>query len=313
MLSEVASPRPDHSKATSDDCVPPSSASYQSAVFRNIKLVYYNAFALVYTCVGYFADVAIVNSSWTEGHVRQLWCLNSKILKIFPPCNTAALADISLRSERDRSILSLGQFRPEKDHHLQIAAFRKLQFFHRAKYADVKLVMIGSTRSEADKQFLSGLFEFARSYTHEGVVHEFEEKLVETSRWSRSIGNIDFLINSDYTEVVRQLSRASVGLHTMWNEHFGISVVEMMAAGLIVVAHNSGGPKMDILSSYTECAPGYLAETAEEYALCMQRVLDSDQEELMELREAARSAAERFSDAVFCKDMINVLREYLYH
>jgi alpha-1,2-mannosyltransferase len=33
----------------------------------------------------------------------------------------------------------------------------------------------------------------------------------------------------------------------MWNEHFGISVVEMMAAGLVVIAHNSGGPKMDII------------------------------------------------------------------
>lgn len=37
------------------------------------------------------------------------------------------------------------------------------------------------------------------------------------------------------------------GLHTMWNEHFGISVVELMAAGLVVVAHNSGGPKLDII------------------------------------------------------------------
>ena len=34
----------------------------------------------------------------------------------------------------------------------------------------------------------------------------------------------------------------------MWNEHFGISIVEMMAAGLVVVAHNSGGPKGDIIN-----------------------------------------------------------------
>jgi hypothetical protein len=26
----------------------------------------------------------------------------------------------------------------------------------------------------------------------------------------------------------------------MWNEHFGISIVEMMAAGLLTIAHNSG-------------------------------------------------------------------------
>ena len=34
----------------------------------------------------------------------------------------------------------------------------------------------------------------------------------------------------------------------MWNEHFGIGIVEMMAAGLLVIAHNSGGPKTDIIT-----------------------------------------------------------------
>lgn len=36
------------------------------------------------------------------------------------------------------------------------------------------------------------------------------------------------------------IKEALIGLHTMWNEHFGISVVEGMAAGTIMVAHNSG-------------------------------------------------------------------------
>jgi alpha-1,2-mannosyltransferase len=34
----------------------------------------------------------------------------------------------------------------------------------------------------------------------------------------------------------------------MWNEHFGIGVVEMLAAGLVTVAHDSAGPKMDIVT-----------------------------------------------------------------
>ena len=49
----------------------------------------------------------------------------------------------------------------------------------------------------------------------------------------------------------------------MWNEHFGIGIVEMMAAGMIVVAHNSGGPKSDIVSPHQS---GFLATTADEYA-----------------------------------------------
>jgi alpha-1,2-mannosyltransferase len=30
-----------------------------------------------------------------------------------------------------------------------------------------------------------------------------------------------------------------LGIHTMWNEHFGIGIVEMMAAGLLTIAHRS--------------------------------------------------------------------------
>lgn len=33
----------------------------------------------------------------------------------------------------------------------------------------------------------------------------------------------------------------------MKSEHFGIAIVEMMAAGLLVLAHNSAGPKTDII------------------------------------------------------------------
>lgn len=43
--------------------------------------------------------------------------------------------------------------------------------------------------------------------------------------------------------------KAKAGLHTMLEEHFGISIVEMMAAGLYTIAHNSGGPKDDIIGA----------------------------------------------------------------
>jgi len=62
------------------------------------------------------------------------------------------------------------------------------------------------------------------------------------------------------------LCYTSTGLHTMWNEHFGISIVEMMAAGLAVVAHDSGGPRMDIVTTYKGAQTGYLASTSDEYA-----------------------------------------------
>ncbi len=36
----------------------------------------------------------------------------------------------------------------------------------------------------------------------------------------------------------------------MTDEHFGIGIIEYMAAGVIPVAHNSGGPQMDIVVDY---------------------------------------------------------------
>ncbi len=43
-----------------------------------------------------------------------------------------------------------------------------------------------------------------------------------------------------FSELYELLGEAVAGLHTMRDEHFGISVVEYMAAGAIPIAHRSG-------------------------------------------------------------------------
>lgn len=46
-------------------------------------------------------------------------------------------------------------------------------------------------------------------------------------------------------------------------------VVECMAAGTCMIAHNSAGPKMDIVVDYRGKRTGYLADTDEAYANCL--------------------------------------------
>ena len=53
--------------------------------------------------------------------------------------------------------------------------------------------------------------------------------------------SVQFLVDASYEQVKRELSRASVGIRTMIDEHFGICIVEYMAAGAVPVAHASGG------------------------------------------------------------------------
>jgi alpha-1,2-mannosyltransferase len=85
----------------------------------------------------------------------------------------------------------------------------------------------------------------------------------------------------------------------MWNEHFGIGVVEMMAAGLLVVAHDSGGPKTDIIVPFDGKPTGFLASTCEEYADCIKEALGMDKGSMKEMRQRARASALRFSDQAF--------------
>jgi alpha-1,2-mannosyltransferase len=85
----------------------------------------------------------------------------------------------------------------------------------------------------------------------------------------------------------------------MWNEHFGIGIVEMMAAGLIVIANNSGGPKTDIVTQSEGRTTGFLASTADEYAEAMYTSLTMDPMEALVIRQRAHSSAFRFSDAAF--------------
>ena len=46
----------------------------------------------------------------------------------------------------------------------------------------------------------------------------------------------------------------------MRDEHFGISIIEMMASGLVTIAHNSAGPRHDIIGE-AQSWVGVLAES----------------------------------------------------
>ncbi|KAK6332925.1 asparagine-linked glycosylation protein [Orbilia brochopaga] len=90
----------------------------------------------------------------------------------------------------------------------------------------------------------------------------------------------------------------------MWNEHFGIGVVEYQAAGLICVVHDSGGPKLDIVVEVDGSRTGYHATTAIEYADGFRKALSLDSAETAAMRERARKSAMRFSEEILRMDGI---------
>jgi len=71
-------------------------------------------------------QVSIVNSTWTAGHIRQLWWTWKAPTVVFPPCNTLTLQQLPIDRKLKRLYLvSVAQFRPEKNHQLQLEAFAR--------------------------------------------------------------------------------------------------------------------------------------------------------------------------------------------
>ena len=76
---------------------------------------------------------------------------------------------------------------------------------------------------------------------------------------------------------------------------------------VIAIAHNSGGPKSDIIAPLPSGQRvGYLASNASEYAAALVEIFASDERGsigMQEMRTAARQRATQFSDEVFVRQL----------
>ena len=78
-----------------------------------------------------------------------------------------------------------------------------------------------------------------------------------------------------------------------------IHVVLWHVSGLITVAHDSGGPKLDIVVPWEGRATGLLASTAPSYATALHGALLMGAEERARMQGAARASAGRFRQQRF--------------
>nr|CAD7394643.1 unnamed protein product [Timema cristinae] len=264
------------------------------------KLAYYKLFAWMYKLVGCCSDTIMVNSSWTQAHINKLWECPGKTYRVYPPCDVNDFKAISMLVDKDKKfgagktikIISLGQFRPEKDHPLQLHALHRLRDILPLELWDnIKLVIIGSCRNEDDQRRVLILKDLCKELSLEG--------------------NVVFRVNITYEELKQELGEGTIGLHTMWNEHFGIGIVECMAAGLIMVAHRSGGPLMDIVQETEGSCNGFLASNKEEYAEAFAAIVKMSPQERQIIRDSARASVDRFSVQEFESGFLKAIAPFL--
>ncbi|GAX18690.1 alpha-1,2-mannosyltransferase [Fistulifera solaris] len=162
------------------------------------KLLYYCFFAVLYGITGSLAEIVFVNSQWTRAHIQYLWKWShwkKRIRLLYPPCRVQQQTAV-LQRPRDNVILSIGQFRPEKDHPLQIESFHRLIQKYPEWRGRVQLVLIGSCRGPGDEERLSRLCDLVQQY-------QLSEK------------DVHFVVNQPYSVLQQWLTRASVGIHTV--------------------------------------------------------------------------------------------------
>lgn len=288
-----------HSTATSYNN---SSRIQNSQFLTTLKKFYYIIFKWIYGWTGSSVNchAVAVNSTWTRRHIESLF--GSRPFLLYPPC-PCLVNGIGGREKRKPWIISIGQFRPEKNHLLQLKSF---ELFLKKVHGDRSpfcLVLIGGCRGSADYHRVDCLREAAK-------------------RLGLSDQQVIFEVNASSETVKKYLSEATINLHTMIDEHFGIGIVEGMAAGLVTVANRSGGPLMDIIgpalaeprinpSTVKPTPVGYLASNEAEYADIFQYVLvDATPSQLDPLRNAAKKRAQSlFSEAAFCKGWLQFVHE----
>ncbi|ROT43587.1 family 4 glycosyltransferase [Sodiomyces alkalinus F11] len=272
-----------------------------------VKRAYWRLFAALYARVGSTADVVMTNSSWTQAHIQQIWgprrVIRSRthpIAVVYPPCAVEELestVEVSAASEarREEIILYIAQFRPEKNHKLILGAFAELRKREIPALRDARLVLVGSVRDDSDSKRV------------------YELRLLTNELGIRN--HVDFRLDVPWPDILDWLRRASVGANGMWNEHFGIGVVEYQAAGLISVVHDSGGPKLDIVVDVDGEPTGtfgtffffffffffscYHATTATEFADGFEKALSI--KDPLAMRQRARRSAQRFGEEEFAR------------
>ncbi|KAJ1927217.1 asparagine-linked glycosylation protein [Tieghemiomyces parasiticus] len=190
------------------------------------KRIYYSLFAKLYGWAGGHASRITVNSTWTKNHIDQLWRSaptspdedsEASIASIegarvvYPPCDTDAFQSFPIDS-RPNTIVSVAQFRPEKNHAQQLRAFA-LYLRRPTAQPGVRLVVLGSCRNQQD-----------------------QDRVVKLQTLAGELGvadRVEFVVNASFPELQLRLATALIGLHTMVEEHFGIGIVELMVSRIL--------------------------------------------------------------------------------
>jgi glycosyltransferase involved in cell wall biosynthesis len=232
------------------------------------------------------------NSQFTKQFNDQLFP-GMKSIVIYPPVSLVT-RDLGLGTRKENVILHVGRFRVKN---LASEDYKKQGF------------MIDSFKKLVDEGFKHWKFYLAAS-----VKKEDEEAFQMLKNKAKGYP-IEFYINKTNNELFELYSKAKIYWHASGYgediekhpelaEHFGITTVEAMGAGVVPVVINSGGQKEIV----TDGENGLLWNTSEEL-LEKTKSLAGNEKLWHELSQNAQKRASDFSEERFCNEVQRLITE----
>ena len=229
----------------------------------------------------------ICNSQFTAKFYQNT--LPSKINIIYPPVD---VDKFEISEKKENIILSVGRFDNilnAKKQDILIDAFKALSG---EKIGDWKLVLAGGSLTDPNQNsYLKYLKEKAEDFPIEFVINPSFDKLKEIYSkskiyWHAAGFNVDENIHPENTE------------------HFGMTVVEAMASGLVPVVIAKGGIPEIILDGID----GYLWNTVDELVFKTKSLIDSS-DDLKRMSQRAVTKCQKFSKNNFEQDLLNLIKK----
>lgn len=222
------------------------------------------------------------NSEYTAKYFWKYWKISASV--VYPP--VSGLPPEKAGRE-PKKIISVGRFFPprgghSKNHHLLLKAFVSLK----KRDPHWQLVLLG------------------------GVSPRWEKYLIAIGNKAAKISNVRIILDADADTLRRELHSSSffwsgTGLRAARKpervEHFGISIVEGLSAGLIPLAFDKGGPR-EILADF----PGLRFRSLQD----LRRKTDAAQALPDETRLHLKRVADTYSREKFRESVASQIRQF---
>ena len=219
------------------------------------------------------ADAVMANSRYIARLVKMLW--GGEALVLYPPVKVRDFEPYGMKpfEERDDAVVMIGRITPEKR-------------------IEVVIDAVALTETKPTLRVVGGLIPLNIPYK-ESLERRAREKGVK----------VEFYPNASREELVKIATSSKVFVHATVGEHFGIAVVEGMAAGCPVIVHESGGPYEDIIDKGYH---GLAFRTAEDLAERIDKLI-AGKEAWKYYHSLSLKRVQVFSEEEFARKLLEVI------